>query len=177
MTPSSDPASTATEEAIFPADLLDDGEVVLLAVKPSGWFVLLISLPVLVGAVLVATGVYVADEVLHMAGPQPTVLLICLAVGCLRLVIACFQWLGCLYVLTSKRIMCIRGVVRTDVLAFPLKKIAQVFVTAGSLERTLQLGSLEFEISGNLDSQSRWSCLANPTEVYQAVLDAIHRTR
>ncbi len=44
----------ATVEPFVPAELLDDGEAIILAVKPSGWFVVLTSWPVLVSCAGVA---------------------------------------------------------------------------------------------------------------------------
>lgn len=65
MTPSADSASApARIKTIAPEalGLLDDGELILLAVKPSGWFLLLSSWPVLVAAAAVAGANWAAHE-------------------------------------------------------------------------------------------------------------------
>ena len=176
MTPLSDQANTATEEALFPAELLEGGEVVLLAIKPSGWFVLLASWPVLATAGLIAFGMFLFEEFFYAAGPQRAVLLVCVAAGCLRAIFACFQWVGRLYVLTNQRVMRICGVMRVDIFTCPLKQIGEVVLTATFLERPLRLGTLHFEpVGGGLEAD--WLCIARPEEVKGQIEQAIRRTR
>ena len=190
MTPSADSATIAAEEAIVPADLLEDGELILLAVKPSGWFVLLVSWPVLAAAGVVTAAAYLAHGVLPTTALQHLVLLICIAAGCLRVVLACFQWLGQLYVLTDRRVIRIRGVIHVDLLACPLKQVRQVVLTAAILERPLHLGSLYFEVSrqhpedqhngadaSGDPADANWTHIAHAAEIHEIVLNAIRRAR
>ena len=175
MTPSADPANAATAETFVPDKLLDEGEVVLLAIKPSGWFVLLVSYPVLVAAALVAAGAYLAGGLFDSARSQQVVLMLAVAAGCLRVMFACFQWVGRLYVLTNKRVMRIRGVMRVDVFTCPLKQIGKVLPSATLLERLLRVGTLQFDISDSNRPQARWLHVARPAEVYETLLDALRR--
>jgi hypothetical protein len=92
-------------------------------------------------------------------------------------VVACFQWLGRVYVLTDKRVLRIRGVLRADVFQCPLRRITRTAVTATFGERMLALGSLFFE-AGEVDAaQAGWICIARPQEVRRTVEEAIHRAR
>lgn len=176
MTQSPGETNAPPADAIFPADLLEGGEVVILAVKPSGWFVLLVSWRVLVGAGVLGGAAYLGEELLHVAGPYPAVLLICAAAGCVRVIFACFQWVGRLYVLTNRRVIRIGGVIRPDVYSRPLRQIRDVLLRPGPLERPLRVGTLYFDVTdGDLDA--RWTCLARPAEVRETVLEAVRRAR
>lgn len=177
MSPSSDPANAATEEAMFPVSLLEDGEVVVLAIKPSGWFILVVSFPVLAAVGLVAGGLYLGQEVFHVIAPQRAMLLLCAVAASLRVIIACFQWLGRLYILTNKRAISVRGVVRAEVLGCPLRQIADVLLEGSAFERLWHVGSLYFEVSEGGPAEFRWTCIANPGEVHQTVLQAIRRSK
>ena len=53
---------------LVPANLLGADEIIILAIKPSNWFVLLASLPVTAAAAVVAAGAFVVN--LHHA-PTP----------------------------------------------------------------------------------------------------------
>ena len=54
MMASADPATQAAPGYLVPANLLSDSEIIILALKPSGWFVLASSLPVVATAAAVA---------------------------------------------------------------------------------------------------------------------------
>jgi hypothetical protein len=176
MTPSAESNAPAVELTVHP-DLLQDGEEVILAVKPSGWFVVLVSWPVLAGCAVVAVGVYVATEVFRSDLPRQTVLLICLAVACVRIMLGCFQWMGCVYVLTNLRVLRIRGVLRADVFECPLKRVRETLLSSMFLERVMGLGSLFFILAGTDAPQVGWNHLSRPEEIQQTVIEAIRRAR
>ena len=56
MTPSAQGGATAIDDVTVEEKLLQDGEIVVLSIKPSGWFVLQISSPVWVLAAGVVGG-------------------------------------------------------------------------------------------------------------------------
>ncbi|MFW6132325.1 MAG: PH domain-containing protein [Planctomycetota bacterium] len=176
MSPSAEQAEAApAAEALVPARLLDDGEAVLLAVKPSGWFVLLASWPVVLVAAALGVAVYFAEGVLPAA--HPAAMLVCTAAALLRLVLACLQWLGRVYVLTDKRILRIRGIARLDVVQCPLHKIDRTDLVATRGERFFALGTLTFLAEGLSADASAWVNLARPHDVKAVVDEAIHRGR
>lgn len=177
MTPSADPANAAAAETLIAEELLEDGEIVLLAVKPSGWFVLLVSLPVLLAAAVVAMATQLVKGSIFHGVQGQAVLLLCVGLGCLRVVLACFQWLGAMYILTNRRIMSLCGVFRSRVLQSRLKHITRLVLTQRFTEKPLALGSLFFEVAdGDLPCQS-WTCLARPEELEQIVRQAIRRAQ
>jgi len=177
MSPSAESADAAHAQTIVPAEVLRDDEVVLLAVKPSGWFVLLTSWPILALAVLIAAGTYVADRALGAGPAGPGLCLVCLTAALLRVVIGSFQWLGRVYVLTDKRLMRIRGVMRVDVFQCPLRQVARVVLAAGRGERMLGLATLLFEAEGIDTREAAWLNLSRPEEVRRVVEEAAHRAR
>ena len=68
MSPEAEPASpiAAAQQAV-PQSLLQDGEVILLAVKPSPWWVVLHAWPVLAVLGLVGLGGYLAEDFVSTA--------------------------------------------------------------------------------------------------------------
>ena len=89
MSPSADPASTSVAtESLVPEGVLQEGEIVILAMKPSPWFVLLISLPILTIVGVAAAVVFFAGELLFQTDGVNMIFAICLAALCARLVVA-----------------------------------------------------------------------------------------
>jgi len=173
MTPSVESAGAQPAEMTIPTEVLDDGEVVLLAVKPSAWFVLLVSGPVLLAA---AAGAGLMEL---FGGPWPrhAGLLVCLAAACLRLVVACFQWMGLLYVLTNRRTMRLAGLTRGEAVSCRLREINDVTVAWGFLESRLGVGSLRFAVAGRPRPEADWTTVSRPEQVRQKVLEAISQAR
>ncbi len=169
-------ANAAHAEPLVPDAVLDDDELVLLAVKPSAWFVALVSWPVIAAAGAVAAGAYVAGDALGSTAP-PMVHALCLAGALLRLIVASFQWLGRTYVLTDKRVMWIEGVLRVAVVQCPLRHITRTDLTATRGERVLGLATLVFEAEPLEAGQPGWANLSRAAEVRQAVEEAIRRAR
>jgi hypothetical protein len=177
MSPSAEPATPAAPPIALPERLLEGGEVVILAVKPSRWFVWLMSWPVLVLAVVVLVVSFVAERFFAAAVDQRTVLLLCSAVGVARVVLAGFQWLGRLYVLTDRRVLRLRGVLREDVYQCPLKRIRRTHLSLTLPERLVGVGSLLFELDDSRCAPGHWLDLAEPQEVQRLVEEALRRAR
>ncbi len=180
MTPSADPTNAAAEAdtaTLVPSKLLEGGEIVLLAVKPSGWFVLLVSWKVLIVAGLVGLVTVLVQESFGAGPLREGVLLICVGIGCVRVIAGCFQWVGRLYVLTNRRLMRIRGVMRVDVFTCALNRIREVTVTSGALEAALGVGTVHFTLADTEDGEGRWVHVARPVDVQELIRDAIRRAR
>lgn len=175
MTRSAPADPTAAAEPLVPAGVLKDGETILLAIKPSGWFVLMVSWPVLALVGLVAAAVYLACEHLGLNIPQSPVIFLCLTAACVRIMVACMQWLGRMYILTDRRIMRVRGVMRTDVVSWALKDVRSLSLSAGRFDQLLGIASL-LVVAGKDDTpQPAWTYLARPIEVHRIVSEAAHR--
>jgi hypothetical protein len=178
MTPSVEPTTiTAPGLTVVPARLLDGGEVVILAVKPSAWFCLLVSLPVLLTAAAFTAAGYLAARV--WSGPlQPTAIALFWAgVSIVRLVVAYLQWLARLYVLTNRRVLRVSGLFREAVHTCLLRHVARAEVSVSPAERVLGVGSLSFQSSDPAARQAHWAHINYPAEVQQIVAEAISRAR
>ena len=96
---------------------LRDGEVILLVLKPSVWFILLVSLR-FVAAVMIAA---IAARLWLHANTH-----FCMdgTVFCIagRLMFATAAWFGRLYVLTDQRVLRITGVLNVEICDCPLRK-------------------------------------------------------
>ena len=179
MSPAADPANLAAlAGALVPAAVLQDGEAVILAVKPSRWYVLLVSWPVLTLAAVVVAATFVAGRLLNVATDERLMTLLCSAVACARVTLGCFQWQGRLYILTDRRVIRIRGIVREDIFQRPLKRLARMDLAATPPERLLCIASLVFEFDKPpADGDVHWTHLSSPQEVHRAVQEAWNRAR
>ncbi|HUT57466.1 MAG TPA: PH domain-containing protein [Phycisphaerae bacterium] len=176
MTPTPESAAPSlAEESVVPAGLLDDGESIVLAVRPSGWFVVLASWPIVVPAVLAGVGAYLLAVWLSVGLPYRGIAMFCGAAVVVRVIVACFQWLGRLYLLTNRRLMWIQGVMRFDVRQCPLRNVRAIHLSAGVGERLLGLGSLLFLTAGEEAPAGAWINLARPVKVRQAIEEAVRR--
>ncbi len=178
MTPSVEPTSvTAPGLTVVPARLLDGGEVVILAIKPSGWFCLLASLPVLLTAVAFTAVAYLAGRLWPRPLQPGAIALFWAAVSLVRLIVAWAQWMARLYVLTNRRVLRVSGAFREVVHHCPLRHIARAETSVSPAERLLGVGSLSFESSHPAARQAHWAHVNHPAEVQQVVNEAISRAR
>ncbi len=158
---------------------MDGGEVILLAIRPSAWFIPLVSWPVLAMAIIVAVVVDVAGDMLQMqAIASKTAATICSLAAMARLLAALVQWLGRTYILTNMRIIEVRGVMHWAVFQCPLNRVTGVHVSAVAAERLLGLGSLSFDMApGNGGAGMTWLHVAHPAEIREMVNNAIGRLK
>ena len=185
MTPSAEPTSQGAQLAahLVPAHLLGGQEVIVLAIKPSAWFVLLSSLPVLASAAVVGVVAYVVN-VYDPRTPAQVILTLCAAGGMARLMFACWQWLGRTYVLTNRRIIVIRGLMNVQVTAAGLTDVRRVVLEASLSERAVSAGSIFCLAGTDADSGETgpedrsavaWNVISRPQEIHDVIEDAIRR--
>lgn len=172
MTPSAEHTDTAPAIPL-PAEAIEDGDEIIFVIKPSGWFVLLSSWPVIVAAVLVGA----IATLFKFAGPYQAVPLVCTAVVCMRVMVACIQWMGMLYILTNRRVIRLRGVAKVEVRACPLREIAEAQLVSGLYEGMLGLASLVFVLHDGKSAAFCWPSVAAPKEVQDAITAAIKRAK
>ncbi len=159
-------------------NLLQDGESIILAIKPSSWFVLLISLPVLFIVAGVGSGAYLADKLFgYESIPLRLLGLVLSFIVLIRIMVASFQWLARLYVLTNRRAMLIRGIMKFDVAQCPLVDIDETILTATSAERTLAVASLYLKMNGKKCEPIVWLYLAEPAKIQKTLEQAIHQAK
>lgn len=167
--------SRAAEAFEVPADLLDGGEIVILAVKPSLWTIVFSSFQwLLVGVVLLGFTAW-AGPFSGWISDGSLIQMVSAVVG-LRLGLAIMQWVSRVYVLTNRRVMRIRGVFKADVFACPLVKIINSGVTTGPHEAATRLGTIWFNTdTGPHEARGSWHHVAKPHEIHAQIRRALER--
>ncbi len=170
------PEELDTARTLLPAHLLDGDEVVILAIKPSLWFVLFLSarwLAVMALVILLAVG----SEWRLPWGDAATVIQGAVAVGAVRVGFALLQWVARLYVLTNRRVLRLRGILNIDLFECPLTRIQNTCLTLAWYERLVGLGSIAFATAGTGTFEASWTNVNHPLEVHERIRAAVHRAR
>jgi hypothetical protein len=168
-------AGELAREDLLPAQLLDGDEIVILAVKPSLWFVLFTSARWLVAlAGVIALTAWLGE----LPGfSKPLIVKGSLALAGARVGFALLQWVSRLYVLTNRRIMRLRGIFNVDLFECQLSKIQNTYLTMAWYERLASLGSISFATAGTGGIEATWANVNNPLEVHERIRSAIHRAQ
>ena len=166
--------------AAMAAHVLRDGEAVLLVLRPSLWFVVLSSLRWIgAGAGLMAVAAISASH--YRGGMFAPPFRACAEAGTAiiagRLMWASLQWMGRLYVLTDLRLLTIAGVLRSEVLDCPLRKVARTRLLRSSLDRLLGIGSVEIVPSDPEKPFAVWQQVGRPAEVYEQIVATLNRAK
>ena len=143
--------------ALLAGHVLRDGEVVILVLKPSPWFVVFQSI-FFAGAVallLLSTRGYGTrlTPLHHVAFIEAAVFAVA---G--RLMWAALQWMGRLYVLTDQRVIRMSGVFNVEFQDCPLRKVARTRITATLRERLVRIGSVETHSRESAGESSGGKC-------------------
>jgi len=159
-----------------PAELLDGGEIIILAVKPSLWFVVFKSARWLVGMVFTIL-------VAHWAGSEAfpvsetAIVQGAVALAGARVGLALLQWVSRLYILTNRRIMRLTGIFNVDLFECQLTKIQSTFLTMAWYERLLGIGTISYATAAGGGIEVSWTHLNDPLEVHERVRAAIQRAQ
>lgn len=177
MSPESGQVAADEPVADVPAEMLDDGEVIILMIRPSGWFVLLESLPAILAAGALAAGLIIAARGFDLVIPGKLRYLVpgCMVLMLMRLYLASFQWMRRLYILTNRRVLRQRGVLRTEMFECPLESIESAQLQQGRLQRGVNTGDLFFTIPGHSPEMGMWRHIPRPADVEELVQEAISR--
>jgi hypothetical protein len=173
--PATSPAAAVTPlGAMLARHVLRDGEVVLLALKPSFWFILVSSLRFIGIVAILALGAIAFDarnnrEWFYIEGA------IFLAAG--RIMWAVLQWMGRLYVLTDLRVIRLSGVLKLDIFDCALRKIARTQVSMTVKERLCATGSIEIVPSDEMLASATWQTIPRPLEVNELIVATINRAK
>ena len=168
-----DPAQLA---GMIPAQLLQPGEIIILLIKPSILFVILEPLRSLLSILVLGAAAYwLANHDMLAALSRGDVVFITIAALAARLTWQFLEWLSRTYVLTDRRVVRIKGVLRVQVFECALKQINHTSTTFSLRERLFALGSISFATAGTAFQEATWQMIANPLEVHEQVVRAINR--
>ena len=169
------PSAALSQERSAALPLLEGGEAIIFAIRPSLWFGPLVSAPVALGVTVLAVAIHLAGPVLG-GGVPPYALATLWAIAVAgRLFAAGVQWMGRLYVLTNRRLITVEGLTQFRVRQCPLGKVLGVDLSTGPGEKLLRLGTLLFRQADRTESVGPWACLARPAKVRQEIVQAIGR--
>jgi hypothetical protein len=175
--PQSRAMELGTPAAALPADLLDGGEIVLLTLKPSLWFVLLEPLKWIATLALLLACVPLIAIPASLGMSQEVLVQLLLGVLAARLLVATLRWGSRFYVLTNRRIMSVRGMRKPRVWACPLTRVRDTRLVANVQERLTSVGTIEFFTDEPATPDAQWSHVARPEDVHAEVRRALSKSR
>ena len=169
------PANTSLAK-LLASHILRDGEVVLLILRPSLWFIFLSSLRFVAGALVLIFALHF----LSASSSHNTVRsLVELGVSAItaRLMWAMLQWMSRLYILTDLRVLSVSGVFNVDIFDCPLRKVARTRVIVSSQERFTNVGSIEIIPQDDSVPFGLWQTIARPAVIHEQMVATINRAK
>ncbi len=168
---------TARAAAMLPAHLIQPGEIIVLLLKPSPWFILLRPLKTLVALGLATMIAVLIAGYFFLGAYQTETAVVGVAIIALRLFWEFMEWLSRAYVLTDRRVIRVEGVLRVNVYEAPLEKVQQTEVIRTLREQLVGLGTIGFATAGTAFTDAFWIMIARPFEVHQKVVQTLRRYR
>ncbi len=162
--------------ALLTRHILRDGELVVLILRPSLWFIPLTCLRFIAATLILVLAAHVFD---NQFPPRARALAIeagSLLVGA-RLMLGVVQWTSLLYVLTEMRILRLSGIFQPEVFDCPLRRVARARMIRTIRERPLNLGSIEIIPYDDDSPAGVWQTIARPREVHRIVLATIAKAK
>lgn len=160
--------------ALLTGHILRDGEVVLLILKPSMWYIVFSSMRFAAAVLIVAIAAQLWLHQPHVAGSVAYAGAFLLA-G--RVMWAALHWMGRLYVLTDLRIVRLSGVFNVEIFDCALRKVAGTRLTRTFREKLWRLGSIEIIPADDSCPPSTWQTVGRPAEILAKVQATIERAR
>ena len=163
---------------MIPAQLLQPGEIIILLIKPSILYIILEPLRSLTAVALIGIclTMLAARDWLGSLNRTDMILLTIAVLG-VRLTWQFLEWLSRTYVLTDRRVLRVKGVLRIQVFEATLKQIQHTNTTFNLRERFFGLGSITFATAGTGFPEAAWEMIANPLQVHEQVIRALNRYR
>ena len=157
------------------ANLLQDDEIILLMLQPSLWFIPLTSA---VSALVIACLALTASWISHLPA-VPWSERQALSLGTIaivvRLVWQTIEWANRSYVLTDRRVLRRRGVIRVSVVEAPLRNVQNTTVVVLARDRLLGIGSIGIATLGSDSFNLWWSSIRRPFDAHRTLVEAIER--
>lgn len=167
----------ARAAAMLPAELLQSGEIVVLLLKPSAWFILLMSLRFLTLVFILTAFALWLDNTGVITERRQDILSLAVLASAIRLFWQFLEWMGRTYVLTDRRVIRVAGVVRIRLFECALNKIQHTHLTFSLRERLFGLGTISFATAGTAGLEAYWIMISKPLETHQIVVRTIDRYR
>lgn len=166
----------ARAATMLPAQLLQPGEIIILLLKPSPLFILLVPIRFVISIVLLTVFArMLMNKGIDLGVSAADVTILAIALIGLRLFWQMLVWLSHVYVLTDQRIIQLHGVLNVHVFECPLKKIQQTDLLLPLLQRVFSLGTIAFATAGTASREAYWFMVARPLEAHQKVVETLRR--
>ncbi len=161
---------------LTPESLLRGNELVILMVRPSLWYIVATSfrfcgIVILLGILTIHTGVF-GDLLL-----PKTALIISAALVGVRVIYALMEWTSHLYLLTTCRIVTIKGARHPTIFEAGLAHISEARLIEPATQNMLGLGSIGFAVGKNIDPGSLWEWIPNAQRIHQQIQAAISKRK
>lgn len=161
---------------LSPESLLRGNELVILMVRPSLWYLIATSfrfcgVVILLGVLTIRTGVF-GDLLL----PR-TALIISAALVGVRIIYALMEWTSHLYLLTTCRIVTIKGARHPTIFEAGLAHISEARLIEPAAQNILGLGTIGFAVAKDIDPNSLWEWIPNAPRIHQQIQAAISKRR
>jgi hypothetical protein len=172
------PTAVTSLATLLSRHVLRDGELVILLLKPSVWFIPLSSLRFAAIVMILMAAVFLFD-LDDKYGALNTLSVIEAGVFLIagRLMWAVMQWTARLYVLTDMRILRVSGVFNVSIFDCPLRKVARTRLLFTTRERLVATGSIEVIPLEEEAPEGVWQTIARPRQVHEQVVAAINRAK
>ena len=161
-------------ERVAKLGLLNGSEIIILATKPSLWYVLLVSSRWVIILLPFSVAAWLFGQMGWLGGQAQLLLGVALAGMIIRLAFGLLQWQSRVYILTNLRVLRIRGVLRVEMFQCHLLRLKDVSLTAGAAEKLLALGTIGLVNDSSAQSAAHWFNIRHPVQVRQQVLKAIN---
>lgn len=156
----------------LPQGLVDGGEIIILAVKPSMWRPVFDSVPWIMTLSFLA----LASMTWHLALPGLSVSTsaqVIFLLGMLRLGLAVIAWIPSWYVLTNRRLIVIRGVRTPNITSCSLLEVRNTYLNATTIEKTAHLGTITYVTTDEAKAPHYWRTITDPETVHAEIRRAI----
>ncbi len=164
---------TASQKRVLPGTLLRDDEVVRISMRPHPLFILLVPLEQFVVFLVVFVIHWIMSAMLDDLYRFSSYLLAGAAlVVVARIAWACLQWYNELYVLTDRRVLTRRGVIRVRVFETSLEHVRQTLVHVSLRERVFGLGTVLVATAATAVYDTAWRMVRRPVGVQRAIQEA-----
>lgn len=170
------PVATVDESPAAQLELLDKDEIVELSIKPSLWFIAIVSARSVALVGILAAAVALATRASELQVATYCVSLAVLAAA-LRLVIASLQWASRVYILTNRRVMRFSGVLSVNIAECQLARVGQTNLRLSTAQRVLRLGSICMTPRGDNEAEIVWEHVAKAGEIHEKLVRAIRKAQ
>jgi len=166
----------APAAAMLAGHVLRDGELVILMLRPSRWFILLGGIKFLATVAILTALAVIFHEKLRYSSPN-RIIEAGIFVMAGRLMWAVLQWMGRLYILTDLRILAVSGVFSLDVFDCPLRRVARTLLESTIKEQICRIGSISIIPQDQEVPIGSWRMVPRPVQVHEKILATIARAK